>query len=429
MRTYTFPIIASLLLVAATGHAQLKNIQLEGGANPPVSGPAIAINPRIPGNIVATAGSGRLYKTSDGGVTWTPSQMSSMKTGNGLLICDRKGTFYHFHVSDALTSGIPTDGKFDQIVCQVSGDGGQSWGMGNPIGFSPPKNQTRPWATVDDKENVYLVWTQFDRYKDDNPNCQSTIMLSRSANGKKWSRPQQISQTPGDCNDSDNSALGATPAVSADGRTFVSWANQSRIFIDRSFDGNVWLTNDIGVTNQPGGSDFKVPGCSTASGGVPVLIADRTKTQMRGSLYLLWSDQRNGPDDTDIWLMRSANFGDYWTSPVKVNNDDGGKHQYLPSMALDQATGYLYVVFYDRRAHDDNHTDVYLAYSINGGASFVNVRISETPFLPGDNVSAGYATAISAHKGVITPIWTRVDNGKFSTWTAVIKQEDLLKIK
>jgi hypothetical protein len=428
MRTSTL-FTSILVLVAATGRAQFKNIRLDDGITQQ-SGAAIAINLRNPDNIVATAGKGLLYSTMDGGVTWGQKTIaSSFKPGNPVLIADRKGTFYHFLLSDSIGAGQTNGQKIDQILCHTSGDGGQSWGSGNPVVFSPLKNQTRPWATVDDKENLYLAWTQFDQYKTEDPNCHSAIMLSRSSNGKKWSKPQQISQTPGDCSDNDNSALGATPAIDADGRTFVSWANQSKIFIDRSFDGNLWLTNDIGVTNQPGGSNFNVPGCAMMGGGMPMLIADRTRTQMRGSLYLLWADQRNGADDTDVWLIRSANHGDYWTSAVKVNNDGGGKHQFLPSMALDQATGYLYVLFYDRRAYDDNQTDVYLAYSINGGSSFVNVKISETQFSPGDEVSTGYATALAAHKGVITPVWTRVDDGKTSIWAAVIKQEDLLTIK
>jgi hypothetical protein len=86
-------------------------------------------------------------------------------------------------------------------------------------------------------------------------------------------------------------------------------------------------------------------------------------------------------------------------------------------------------MYYDRRAYDDNRTDVYLAYSMDGGASFKNVRISESPFIPAEGVFFGEYNNISAHKGIITPIWTRVDEGKTSVWTTVIKHEDLSKIQ
>ena len=42
--------------------------------------------------------------------------------------------------------------------------------------------------------------------------------------------------------------------------------------------------------------------------------------------------------------------------------------------------------------------------------------------MPGEYIS------ISAHAGIITPIWMRVEDGKTSVWTTVIK-EDMLKDK
>jgi hypothetical protein len=55
------------------------------------------------------------------------------------------------------------------------------------------------------------------------------------------------------------------------------------------------------------------------------------------------------------------------------------------------------------------------------------VKISEKPFVPSEESFFGDYTNIAAHKGIITPIWTRMDNGKTSVWTAVIKQEELVK--
>ena len=94
---------------------------------------------------------------------------------------------------------------------------------------------------------------------------------------------------------------------------------------------------------------------------------------------------------------------------------------------VDQETGYIYIVYYDRRDYDDNQTDVYLAYSTNGGSSFKNVKISEKPFVPQADRFFGDYNNISAHEGIIAPIWTRMDEGKTSVWTAIIKHEDLPK--
>ena len=126
--------------------------------------------------------------------------------------------------------------------------------------------------------------------------------------------------------------------------------------------------------------------------------------------------------------MRSTNFGDNWSSPAKVAADTSRRHQYLPSMAIDQVTGYIYTVFYDRSAYDDAKTDVCVAYSTDGGINFKTTRISETPFTSDEKSAFTDYIGISAHKGVITPIWTRIDEGKASVWTAIINQNDLMQI-
>ena len=243
----------------------------------------------------------------------------------------------------------------------------------------------------------------------------------------KWSDPIELSQTPGNCIDNDFTAEGAVPAVSDAGKIFVAWSNQNYIFMDRSYDGgSTWLTNDIAVTNQFGGWDIPVPGHDRAN-GMPILVCNNSSTQAYGHLYIVWADTRNGADNTDVWFISSADNGDHWTPAVRVNNDDTRRHQYLPWMTVDQSTGYIYVVYYDRRSYDDTRTDVYLAWSTNGGRSFNETKISETPFTPEESSFFGDYTNISAANGVIVPVWARMDGGKTSVWTAVIKHEDLIK--
>jgi hypothetical protein len=158
-------------------------------------------------------------------------------------------------------------------------------------------------------------------------------------------------------------------------------------------------------------------------------MVDQSNGYYRGCLYLVWADQRNGPSDTDVWFMRSNTYGDNWSTPLKIGKDSTNRHQYLPWMTVDQKTGYIYIVYYDRSQYDDNQTDVYLAYSSDSGASFKSERISETPFTPVDTSFFGDYTNISAHDGVIVPVWARMDNGVTSVWTAIIRQDDLIPPK
>lgn len=409
---------------------EFKNIILDtddGSSRPPCE-PSVAINLKDRDNIVGAAILDKAYVTFDGGKTWETKRLSSPHGvyGDPVVISDKKGDFFYFHLSDPTGKNWESEEILDRIICQESKDGGLTWSEGASIGYNHPKDQDKEWAVVDLKSNtIYTTWTQFDTYGSDDPNCKTNILLSESGNGKKWSEPVQLNQFSGDCADDDKTVEGAMPAVSPDGKVMVSWAYDGKIYLDRSFDkGKNWLRFDIEVTDQPGGWAFDIPGLKR-SNGMPVLVCDNSDTRLAGSLYLNWSDQRNGEDDTDIWFMRSFNYGDTWEPRVRVNDDEPGKHQFMSWMTVDNTTGIIYIVYYDRRNHEDLNTDVYLAYSIDGGRSFQNVKISEKPFSPSEDVFFGDYTNIVAHEGRIVPIWTRMDEGKTSVVTTIIEQDDL----
>jgi len=414
--------------------AQFKNVKIAeqrpGDKYQPCE-PSIAINLDDTDNIVAGVILDRIIYTEDGGKTWNEKTVTSPfgVYGDPALISDTKGNMYFFHLSDPSGQGRSNESWLDRIVVNKSKNGGETWSEGASIGNNPPKDQDKQWPALNFKnDNLYVTWTQFDKYGIDDPTCQSNIMFSMSTNkGDKWSDAIQLSQIPGDCIDSDNTTEGAVPAVSYDGKIFVAWSNQNKIFFDRSYDGGkTWLKNDLVIFDHPGGWDMDIPGIER-SNGMPVLVCDNSKSAHSGMLYIVWADQRNGENDTDIWFSRSNNFGDNWTSPLRINSDTTGHHQFFPWLSIDQTTGYLYTVFYDRRDYNDNQTDVYLAYSIDAGQTFANLRISEAPFIPDTSAFFGDYNNIAAHDGIIAPIWTRMDNGETSVWTTIIKYEELMK--
>jgi hypothetical protein len=250
-------------------------------------------------------------------------------------------------------------------------------------------------------------------------------MLSQSKDGKKWSNPILINQLPGKCNDDNLSPAGATPGVNTQDMRFVVWSMNQQMYLDRSLNkGNTWLTNDIAVNNQRGGWSFSVPGLEKAS-GLPTLLIDSSPSRYIGSLFLTWADQSRGSADTDVWFMRSVNMGDNWTTPLRVNNDGPGKHQFMPAMAVDQSDGSIYIAYYDRRDRDDELTDLFLAFSTDNGSTFKNVKISESPFKLPENPDSGTFISIDAHKGIIVPAWLASQDGKNLISTTVIKLEGL----
>jgi hypothetical protein len=213
---------------------------------------------------------------------------------------------------------------------------------------------------------------------------------------------------------------GAVPAVGPNGEVYVAWAGPSGIRFNRSADGGeTWMDTNIFVTEIPGGWAFDIPGIYRAN-GLPITCCDISNGPYRGNLYINWSDQRNGPTDTDIWFVKSTDQGTTWSSPKRVNDDPAGNQQFFTWMTVDQKTGNIWFVFYDRREHNNLLTDVYMALSRDGGETFQNFKISESPFYPNEAIFFGDYTNISATNNVVRPIWTRFTSNYLGIYTAII---------
>jgi hypothetical protein len=412
----------TLLLLTVSMNAQHLNVMISN-ANLPEE-PCIIINPKNPQMVMAAANINNIFYSLDGGLTWEHDTLySSMGVwGDPVVIFDTAGHVYFFHLSN------PSTGSWiDRIICQKAIHPAGPWNDGTYMGLNGTKAQDKEWAVVDPATNyIHVSWTQFDKYGSADPLDSSMILYSRSTDqGLTWSNPQRINAKAGDCIDSDNTTEGAVPAIGPNGQVYVAWAGPEGLLFDRSLDGGqTWLANDIFVDSFPSGWDYSIPGIYRCN-GLPVTKCDISNGPHRGTIYINWSDQRNGSTDTDVWLAKSTDGGNTWTGPIRVNDDPPGKQQFFTWMDVDPVTGYLYFVFYDRRNHSNSLTDVYMAVSKDGGNSFINFKISESPFLPNDNVFFGDYNCISAYNSMVRPIWTRLHNNQLSVWTAIIDQNFL----
>ena len=407
-----------VLLVASPVFAQYQNILISSSIG--VNEPSISMDPNNPLRLVVGANTNRYFVSDDGGFSWSFNYIESDSygvAGDPCIIIDMAGDFYYFHLS------YPPGGSWlDRIVSQKYDFENDVWSDGSFMGFNGSKDQDKEWAVVDSAtNNIYVTWTQFDQYGVSDPSKFSNILFSKSTDaGESWSEAKQINQISGDCNDDDNTTEGAVPAVGPDGEIFVAWSGPEGIVFDRSFDqGETWLDEDIFVSDQPGGWAFDIPGISRCN-GLPITCCDISYTESRGTIYVNWTDQRNGTDDTDVWLAKSVDGGDIWSEAVRVNDDAPGKHQFFTWMTIDQVNGDILIVFYDRRNHDDKGTDVFLARSTNGGETFSNIQISESPFYPSSSIFFGDYNNITAHDGQVRPVWIRGDGNSTSLWTAII---------
>lgn len=405
--------------------AQIPNIRVSQPSSTDPNETSIAINPLDPENLVAGANIRYYYYSTNGGYNWTQGNLTSPLGvwGDPCVVFDLNGHCYFGHLSNPSSGGY----WIDRIVVQKSTNKGISWSSGVGIGYNPPsRNQDKEWMTVDwtnspFRNYIYVAWTEFDSYGSSNPLDSTRILFSRSTNGGiTFSAPVRVSDKGGDCIDSDNTVEGAVPAVGPNGEVYLAWAGPLGIVFDKSTDGGVTWGIDKVVTSIPGGWDFDVPGIYRCN-GLPVTACDISNSPYRGNIYINWSDQRNGTNNTDVFIVKSTDGGNTWSQPKRVNQDNTQTHQFFTWMTIDPATGYLYIVYYDRRNYSDNRTDVYLARSTDGGETFTEFKISQTPFIPNASIFFGDYTGIAALNGKVYPIWTRMDNNQRSIWMAIFQ--------
>jgi hypothetical protein len=424
-------IILLVIYYTPSNYSQYPNILVDGTGSPEEV--TIAINPLNPNILGAGANIDNFYRSTDGGITWTESHLVSNLLGvwgDPVVMFDSLGNLYYGHLSNPISGWW-----IDRIVIQKSTNNGLTWNDGVGVGWNVyPNAQDKEWLAVDHtqspyKGTIYVTWTEFDNYGSSNSSDSSRIRFSKSTNeGETWTTAKTISDVSGDCIDSDNTDEGAVPCVGPNGEIYVSWAGPLGLVFDKSTDSGETWGNDVFISNIPGGWDFDVSGISRCN-GLPITMCDISNSPYRGNIYAVWSDQRNGATDTDIFLSKSTDGGITWSSPAKVNDDNTTRHQFFVWSAIDPSTGHLWFVFYDRRNTTGASTDVFVAKSTNGGNTFENFKISESSFTPTTSIFFGDYTNIAAWDGKIYPIWMRLHNSELSVWIAPIEDSTIIPVE
>lgn len=404
--------------------AQFQNVLISTLNNPEEV--CIAINPKNTNQIVAGANINNAYRSSDGGVSWQHQILTCSPYnvwGDPVVIWDTANTCYYMHLSNPSSTVTGGGSWIDRIVVQRSTDFGQNYTTCDATGKNGSKAQDKEWAVVNPKNNeIHVTWTQFDNYGSSSTGDSSHILYSKSSDkGSTWTTPKRISFYGGDCIDSDNTVEGAVPAIGPLGELYVSWAGPKGLVFQKSLDGgNSWLPKETIIRPIVGGWDYTISGLQRCN-GLPFTFCDLSNGPYKGTIYINYSDHKNGVADGDIWVISSTDKGTTWSEPVRVNNDVPGKEQFMSAMTIDQVTGYVYVVFYDRRNFATGvNTDVYMAVSKDGGKIFYNYKINATTFNPSANVFFGDYISISAHNNVIRPMWTQLSGSTLSVYTAIV---------
>src|SRR5437867_6032787 len=317
MRLRHFAHLIGLLAAAGStcqpspARAQHPNVRVSspGSTNPEEV--TIAVDPTHQLHLAAGANISYSYYSFDGGLGWTEGVLSSSLgvAADPVVLYDEHGYLYYGHLSISSTGDW-----LDRIVVQRSSTGGMTWNDGAGVGLDPPRDQDKPGLAVDRtgspyRDRLYLAWTEFDSYGSAQGQDSSRILFSHSVDlGITWSPPVRVNDVAGDCQDGDNTVEGAVPAVGPQGQVYLAWSGPGGHLFDRSLDGGASWGRDVPVAAQPGGWDFAVSGISRCN-GLPTTLCDSGNSPYRGFVYVVWSDQRVGADNTDVFLSRSTDGG------------------------------------------------------------------------------------------------------------------------
>lgn len=409
-------IILALLLLPSLLFAQGSRTNVQVNKSSSFFEPeevSIAINPKNPNNIIGGANLDWYYYSTNKGKTWTEGKMPGpVIYGDPMVYFDMLGNAYYCHLGPFGNTGI---------MIARSSDGGMTWSNSKKIwgntGSVPFMD--KEWLTSDRSKtpyenNLYIAWTQFDKYGSKNPKDSSRILFSRSTNfGETFSSPIQISKYLGDARDGDSTVEGAVPCVSPDGKVYVAWSGPQGIVFTKSLDGGLTFAPEKKVVQQLGGWTYDIPGIYRCN-GLPFTDCDISEGDYRGTIYINYSDSTNG--NHDIFIIKSTDEGETWSLPIMVNDDKigSGKEQFMSHFCVDPLTGVINVLFYDRRNYDDNKTDVYIARSSDGGKTFVNMKISDSPFTPTPQIFFGDYIGISSYNNLVSAMWMELDETTLS---------------
>jgi hypothetical protein len=404
---------------------------------------AIDINPINPlhvtgvseRNTPTTGTSLGLYHSVNGGLTWTTRFIDNSVDGlsatairfDPSVAYDATGKLYvAYGVNDLLSTGVTT------LIVAVSTDDGATFSQISTV--DTRTNLTGSLrgfrlATGPDGlggQGAYVAYSEVQL------GVLTGIEVAGSNNGfTSFVGPTVVS-------DSVFHALSsASPSVGPTGQLYVSWldATSTTVFLDRDLDGMFIGGNtfgaDITVVNNAtprptlAGNFNLFTGLTVPASpnhGIssdPQLSADRSgKPATNGNLYISFVDLFSAPNsDADIYVARSINQGATWTFvPVGPT----GSTNFMPSIDVDQASGSVNLLYYSTAgdtATGNDDVNVELSASIDGGLTYTGAQqltsaTSRASAIVGGNDFGDY-NGLAVLDGTLQGLWA--DNRGLAT--------------
>lgn len=337
---------------------------------------------------------GYSYST-DGGKTWsTPSLLPDPEPEHNsqsdpVVVCDMDGNFY---ISSTSRQTVP--GYNRQMLLYKSVDNGQTFSL-HAIAApgSGSAGEDKEWLFCDmiptnpTYNHLMMVWRSF--------GPSYGIKFTKSdVGGTNWGSWTDVSDW--------GSGQGANITTGLDGRIIVVWTDDGIVY-DISYDGGETFGTDRNLSFQ-----------GNYNGSFPFVCTDLSQNETRGNIYITWAESHTGSGD-DVMFQRSEDGGETWLSqPVRINNIASAQ-QYWPAIRVDDQ-GRIFVIYYDEK-YTAGKMDATLAYSLDGGDTWTNERLSAQSFsgnIPNSDVRFGDYIHLDAFDGKVVTVWSDDRAGSYN---------------
>jgi len=234
-----------------------------------------------------------------------------------------------------------------RLVAAQSDDGGWTWTPAIPIAPDPSlTDQIYPDFVVNATGSLFVV---FQGYQ--NPGWSAYFVRSTDG-GISWTT---VLLPSGESRD-------AAVAADTQGNLYAGWGDLfSRFMVARSSDGGTTWSPPVAVT--PGGSFFPHGG--------------RLATDADGTVYAVWSES----GAADVYFSRSTDRAASWSPAVRLNLETGPAWQEAPALAVGRQ-GSVYVAWTDGR---NGNYDIYAVNTTDGGLTWPAVEWRVNDEVPGSH--------------------------------------------
>jgi hypothetical protein len=193
--------------------------------------------------------------------------------------------------------------------------------------------------------------------------------------------------------------------------------NETAIGFTESLNGGTSFSTAIRAIDDIQGVRFSGVTKNMRVNSFPSMAVDVSGGAFDGNIYIVWANRGtpgiNTGSNVSVYMIRSTDGGTSWSAAIKVNQGTfaNDKEAFIPWITCDPTTGNLFCIFYDDRNTTSTDVETFVAYSTDGGDTWVDFAVSDVSFTPAgipglaDDYFGDYL-GITARDNFVYPCWT-----------------------